>query len=665
MALTVDSLLQILENDRDPEKLLKSCGPDVYPDLWDKDPKGPQLYRAFANTLIKRGFATFGLKYGRRGLEAYARDPELLYTIALAHSRGGNLTSAAQTLDKLLNPKAPGAADQPLPQKVHVEALAMLGKLNKARYRSSKNDAERRQLAQLSAEGYQQAALLPGADTFPLVNAATMWRLQGNIAESRKLASQAVARLLPQANSDDIWTQATLGEAYVLIDDHEAGLIHYKRAADLMFASRKIGDLITMLGNLQLLAEAGVSKEPAWLQERLGSIVLFSGHRIDPPQWLEQKKPPRFPNDSWLAGRVEDAIGTQLEKLNARFGFCSLASGSDILFAEAMLARHAELHVVLPFAKKDFLYTSVDYGYADDPSLMAWRHRFEAVIARLPEDHLHYATSEPYLGTDLLYEYANTYMRGLAVVRANQCLLNPIALVVLDPASEAGTGGTRSFLEDWQKSGRQAEVIDLAKLRLNSMQRPALGKASAPPETTTMPRTIRSMLFADVAEFSKLREEMAPAFFTDFTVAVAEVLAAAGKKVLLVNSWGDGIFAVFAHVADCADFALRLIDQLKGKMPWIELGFHDTNPVRVGLHAGPVFELPEDPILRRRNFFGQHVNRTARIEPVTMPGNAFASEQFAALLTLEAPNDFRCELIGIENLAKKYASAVLYRISRM
>ena len=57
-----------------------------------------------------------------------------------------------------------------------------------------------------------------------------------------------------------------------------------------------------------------------------------------------------------------------------------------------------------------------------------------------------------------------------------------------------------------------------------------------------------------------------------------------------------------------------------------------------------MFELARDPILHRRNYFGQHVNRTARIEPVTIPGCAFASEQFAALLAREAPEAFRTEL---------------------
>jgi hypothetical protein len=58
------------------------------------------------------------------------------------------------------------------------------------------------------------------------------------------------------------------------------------------------------------------------------------------------------------------------------------------------------------------------------------------------------------------------------------------------------------------------------------------------------------------------------------------------------------------------------------------------------------------------------VTRAARIEPVTMPGCAFATEQFAALLTIESGEKYLCEYIGVEQLAKHYDRCVLYRPGR-
>jgi class 3 adenylate cyclase len=188
--------------------------------------------------------------------------------------------------------------------------------------------------------------------------------------------------------------------------------------------------------------------------------------------------------------------------------------------------------------------------------------------------------------------------------------------------------------------------------------------STAAPLEGEMPRVIRAMLFADVAGFSKMKEEFAPRFFTLFPKSIARVLKTSGSGAQLVNTWGDGFFAVFETVAECAGFALDLIEQVGKDVDWREMGFPEINPLRVGLHAGPVFELPEDPVLGRRNFFGQHVNRAARIEPVTMPGCAFASEQFAALLIREAAERFQTDLIGVERLPKKSGMLALYRVSR-
>src|SRR5580704_5828868 len=115
MEPTVEALLQAITEDPAPVELLDAYGPDRYPDLWNKDGQGPRLYRGCARTLIDRGFPTFGLKLGRRGLEACPHDPQLLYTVALAHARGGNVTSAEQTLEELLTPKPEDTGPTALP----------------------------------------------------------------------------------------------------------------------------------------------------------------------------------------------------------------------------------------------------------------------------------------------------------------------------------------------------------------------------------------------------------------------------------------------------------------------------------------------------------------------------------------------------------------------
>ena len=70
-----------------------------------------------------------------------------------------------------------------------------------------------------------------------------------------------------------------------------------------------------------------------------------------------------------------------------------------------------------------------------------------------------------------------------------------------------------------------------------------------------------------------------------------------------------------------------------------------------------------DPILKRQNFFGSHVNIAARIEPITPPGAVYVSEQFASLLMASNAADFACDYMGHLALAKGFWG--LYRIYRL
>ena len=221
-------------------------------------------------------------------------------------------------------------------------------------------------------------------------------------------------------------------------------------------------------------------------------------------------------------------------------------------------------------------------------------------------------------------------------------------------------------MKKWKKGGRDAEVIDLTALRGD--------ETSATPASETVERRtpavdnrdterrIKVMLFADVKNFSKLSEEQSPAFFKLFLGVVADVLNESPRPPAFQNTWGDGLFVVFDDVIACAESAWRLLKRMK-KIDWELHGLPAGMAVRLGMHAGPVFSLP-DPIIGRKNVFGSHVNLAARIEPVTLPGCAFCSEQFAALLAVEPDHDFVCEYVGIEKLAKEYDKCALYRLAR-
>jgi class 3 adenylate cyclase len=143
---------------------------------------------------------------------------------------------------------------------------------------------------------------------------------------------------------------------------------------------------------------------------------------------------------------------------------------------------------------------------------------------------------------------------------------------------------------------------------------------------------------------------------------VKRVIDVTNPPPAFVNTWGDGLYVVFEGVVAGADFALRLVDRVK-TVDWSGLGMPADTTVRIGIHAGPVYQRM-DPIIGRENVFGSQVNRAARIEPVTTPGCAFASEQFSAALAAEPGHPFTSEYVGIEELAKGYDRCPLYLLGR-
>ncbi len=93
------------------------------------------------------------------------------------------------------------------------------------------------------------------------------------------------------------------------------------------------------------------------------------------------------------------------------------------------------------------------------------------------------------------------------------------------------------------------------------------------------------------------------------------------------------------------------------------MGLPPETNIRIGLHTGPVYSAT-DPIIKQQNFYGTHVNRAARIEPITTPGSVFISEQAASILTLKNSDEFICGYLGSLDLAKKYGTGVIYRLRR-
>ena len=96
---------------------------------------------------------------------------------------------------------------------------------------------------------------------------------------------------------------------------------------------------------------------------------------------------------------------------------------------------------------------------------------------------------------------------------------------------------------------------------------------------------------------------------------------------------------------------------------WQTKGLPKELNLRISLHAGPVYCYKE-PVFKELEYAGSHIVRAARIEPITPPGQVFASQQFAALASTQRVADFTCEYVGRIPLPKHAGIIPLYLVRR-
>jgi class 3 adenylate cyclase len=370
-------------------------------------------------------------------------------------------------------------------------------------------------------------------------------------------------------------------------------------------------------------------------------VMHYSGHMISPPG-----QPGRFPADAETV--VARQIETSLDAHDVGFGFGSLACGGDILMAEALLKRDAELHVVLPFSDEDFRKESVARG-GD-----GWLGRFDSCLERAAD--VTYATRDQYLGDQVLFAHASRLAMGLALLRASNLDAEVFQLAVWD-GGKGGAAGTGADVTAWRSRGLRSEVIALPPSGL-AVSRGTAERAGP----RRRKRMLKAMLFGDAHGFSKLRDSQIPAFVEHYLGGISRVLDGYADRIDFRNTWGDGLYLVMRDARSAMDCALDL-QRAVGRIDLARAGLPADLGLRIGGHAGPVFEVT-DPVLRVRNFMGSHVSQTARMEPVTPEGLVYVTEAFAALIALEQVRSLSCEYVGIVPAAKHYGSFRMYVLKR-
>lgn len=538
----------------------------------------------------RRGEPLLAFDLAERGLAELPEDLALRHRAVLALARAGSTAEALRRYGEY----GLDAIDEP-------DVVSLRARLEKD---------------QALAGGDPHAALRAAAlyelasGYYPTINAASMRFVGGEPDRARALARRALEQV---GDEDSYYAAATVAEALLLLGDEDGARDALRRAA-----SRHDGDYGAVATTRRQLRVIGAPDE-LLAELTAPTVVHYCGHRVTE----RHPVPP--------AAAIAEAVADH----PAGYAFGSLASGADILFAEAFLAAGAELDVVLPFARDDFVALSVGD---------AWAERFHRCLDAATS--VTYATEGNHLGDDVLFSYAAELAMGLALLRARHLDTDVRQLAVWDGGPAAGAAGTAVDVETWRGTGRPQTII-------------AMQGETVDVEPATSVRAVRTMLFGDIKGFSVLTDRQLAPFVEHVLGAFAGVLAR--HPVLYSNTWGDGLFVVLPDPVSAARCAL----ELQAAMTAIDLGGADLPAhlaLRLGGHAGPIYALP-DPVLGRMSFFGSHVARTARIEPITPPGAVYVTEAFAAALDLAGRPGLHSRYVGHVPAAKGYGRLRMYRLS--
>lgn len=610
---------------------------------------GPaELYTEIGERVLQCGEPLLAYDILWSGLQYWPGNVRLRQLGALALARSGAPRRAATWLTELMSE---GHQDE--------ETLGLLARTSKDVWETETDAAKKteslREAYRLYRRGYEQAveASKWSGAIYDGINAATTAFLLGDVETATSLADSVSTICRDRADSDaDYWSLATLGECAVISGDLVSAAAHYSAAVKL--AGRNYANIASTRRNASMLLRH-VGEDSQILAEwfPVPRVAVFSGHMTD-----IQGQPLRFAHSQIDA--VQTRLASILRETQTGFGFSAAACGGDLLFLQALQEVGGESHIVLPLPEEQFIESSIAVDAQRD-WLPDFRHAMEIAA------HVSVVNDYSRVARPVHFEYANQVMTGLAALHAHSLGTEVIPIVVWDEQPSRGPGGTGSVVQLWRKLGWEPRIINPLKLPTESISVPAQSATLPSTEETTTAEEfdmdIRAMLFADVVGYSKLTEEEIPLFVRDFMGSIGECIRESGVSIESCNTWGDALYFVFRTVEEAGLTALQITEHVNS-VDWKSQGFNERLRLRTGLHIGPVYRVT-DPVTGQPNHSGAHVSRAARIEPVTPPGEVYASEAFAAVATTENVTGFRCDYVGVTPMAKGYGDFPTYHVRRV
>jgi hypothetical protein len=417
-----------------------------------------------------------------------------LERLALEKSSGYSLDRVRDHYRQLLAsaPAGSGTAETlGLAARVEKQAWMQLWRQESDPDRRRQVAIEEKALLQLALDGYLRGFRRDPAHYYSGINALTLMHLQVHLglrdpADPQLGTLTGAVRFGAEAacgEPDPFWALATLADLEVLSGTAEAAIEAYRTACarhdsnrfalescrdqlqsllDLEFRPQVLAPAIDTLDRvIHRLAPDHANRPDNWEPRQ---AILFSGHRMDEPG----RATPRFPPELEPAAtaRIQAALD-HLQADNRDIAYCQAASGGDLIFLEAAVARGVSCQVLLPFDEPIFLQQSV----LSSLNGQQWLERFYALKETLS---LPIRVMPEALGPTP--EQVNAYERcnRWQLYSALACGISKLRFITLwNGAGGDGPGGTAHLMRQVQRRTGRVEWIDIRNLTPAAPQGPS------------------------------------------------------------------------------------------------------------------------------------------------------------------------------------------------
>jgi class 3 adenylate cyclase/tetratricopeptide (TPR) repeat protein len=558
-------------------------------------------------------------------------DPALAHLSILSLARSGMTQSAIHRFHRM-------NTENPFPR--NTEFLSLEARLYKDELLNAKTKKEKIVLGTKAREFYKKA-FRKNQEYYPAINVATISLLMDDLKVSRSWSNKVleICHALSLSGENNFYLYATLAEAHLILGNPTEVSSNLAKAKS--FASSDYGSLSVTYNQLSLICQTKKIDKSVLKPIQPPTVFCYTGHMIH-----GLGKTPGIDTQDEPGLRKE--IRHFLKESNAKIAFGSLASGADILIAEEVLKIKGELNLVFPFSQDEFKSISVS------PAGSSWEKRFDKVVKKATQ--VSHVVDDAYTDHDTLFKACTLQAQGLASLRSQTLGSQSMQLALWNRLPSQSNSGTAADIKHWKSLGLPTHIISVPKHKSKKLS----SRKKSKPKKTQLTRQMRTMIFADIRGYSKLEEKHLPVFVSIWMNHLAKIKKAHSKYIYYINTWGDAVYLVMKNVTVAAEIGLELAalfnqeELIKNKLP-------ETLALRVAAHMGPIF-VGSSPLTGKKDFYGMHVNQTARLEPCTPVRSVYATEPFAAQVSIECKEKYRCEYVGNQPLAKKYGTIRMYHL---